>query len=449
MIKEFIEKNETKMLEDLALLVSHNSVYSDDLAPFGSENHKVLDDALGLMEEYGLKTTNLDYYCGYGEIGEGKDLIGILAHLDVVPAGEGWATDPFKMTEKDGVVYGRGVSDDKGAVIASLYALKYLKETNYPFKKRVRLITGCNEETGSKCIAHYVEKEGHIDMGFTPDGEFPGIFAEKGMVMGNIKCNSSKIINIKGGDASNIVCKKVRCELPLGSYDEADLHGFLRGHNIDYNMIKTDTSIILTVNGKAAHASLPDEGVNAISYLMEALYQAGFADELVDYYHDKFALNNHGELFGADKLTDEYTDFSMNIGVISKDANGITMSFDSRFPVTANVDEVEKLVRESLTLGNNHFETTTAVKPLFYDLDNPMIKALHKAYKDVTGDNETAMMAIGGGTYAKAINNCIAFGCQFLGKNGRIHDANECLEIEDLKKQVEIYVEAIKNLNEA
>ena len=449
MIKEFIEKNEKKMLEDLALLVSHNSVYSDDLAPFGSQNHAVLDDALALMEEYGLKTKNLDYYCGYGEIGEGKDLIGILAHLDVVPAGEGWSTDPFKMTEKDGVVYGRGVSDDKGAVIASLYALKYLKETNYPFKKRVRLITGCNEETGSKCIAHYVEKEGHIDMGFTPDGDFPGIFAEKGMVMGKINCLSTKIIDIKGGDASNIVCKKVKAVLPLNSYDESELNEFFRDNNIEYNLLKSDSSIILTVNGKAAHASLPDQGVNAISYLLEGLYVAGFNDELVDFYHDKIALTNHGELIGADKLKDEYTDFTMNIGVISKTCEGVTMSVDTRFPVTANVDEVEKLIRESLTLGNNHFVTSSTAKPLFYDLESPMIKALHKAYQSVTGDYETKMLAIGGGTYAKAINNCIAFGCEFLGKNGHIHDADERLEIEDLKKQVEIYVEAIKNLNEA
>ena len=449
MIRDFIEQNEKQMLEDLAKLVSHNSVYSDDLAPFGSENHKVLDDALEMMNNYGLKTNNLDYYCGYGEVGEGEDLIGILAHLDIVPAGEGWSSDPFTMVNKDGVLYGRGVSDDKGAVIAALYALKYLKETNYPFKKRVRLITGCNEETGSKCIEHYVEKEGHIDMGFTPDGNFPGIFAEKGMVMGSINCQNTKIIDIKGGDASNIVCKKVRCELPLNSYDESELHDFFRDHNIDYNILKSESSIILVVNGKAAHASTPDEGVNAISYLMEGLHYAGFHDEMVDFYHDKIALTNHGEIFGADKLSDEYSDFSLNVGVIKKHPGGVTMSIDTRFPVTAKVEEVEKLVSQSLTLGNNIFTTSTAVSPLFFDLESPMIKALLKAYQDVTGDKETKMMCIGGGTYAKAINNCIAFGCEFLAKNGHIHDANECLEIEDLKKQVEIYVEAIKNLNEA
>ena len=151
-IKEFLDKNIDNMKSDLAKLVSYNSVFAEDEEPFGSENRKVLDCAIGLMNEKGLKTTNLDYYCGYGETGQGDKLIGILAHLDIVPVGEGWDSDPFKMIEKDGYLFGRGVSDDKGAAVASMYALKYLMQENYPFKKRVRLILGCNEETGSLCI---------------------------------------------------------------------------------------------------------------------------------------------------------------------------------------------------------------------------------------------------------------------------------------------------------
>ena len=162
-VREFIEENIENMKKDLGRLVECPSVYSDDMEPFGKANREVLDRALAMMEEKGLKTENLDYYCGYGETGEGDKLIGILAHLDVVPAGDGWDSDPFVMREKDGLLYGRGVSDDKGAAVASMYALKYLIDEKYPFKKRVRLILGCNEETNSNCIKHYVEKKGHID----------------------------------------------------------------------------------------------------------------------------------------------------------------------------------------------------------------------------------------------------------------------------------------------
>lgn len=446
-MQEFVKENFDKMLADLAKLVSFNSVYSDDVKPFGQTNREVLDAALKMMEESGFDTHNLDYYCGYGEIGQGEKLIGILAHLDIVPAGEGWDSDPFTMTQKGDFVYGRGVSDDKGGVIAALYALKYLKETNYPFKKRVRLIVGCNEETGSKCIKHYVESQGHIDYGFTPDAEFPGIFAEKGMIGGKLKNVSSKIISIDGGEASNIVCKKVICEVPNASYDEGKLNQFFKEHGIDYQILKSDKSIQLTVYGQAAHASMPDLGKNAISYLMEGLYVAGFQDEFVAYYHDKFALTNHGELLKLDELKDEYTDTSINIGVIHKVENTILASVDMRFPVTRKSEEVLAYL-SNLALGNNSFELESTHEPLFFKQDSPMIKALMGAYQKVTGDYQTQMMAIGGGTYAKAINNCIAFGCAFIDEDNHIHDANEKLNLESFAKQVLIYIEAIKNLNE-
>lgn len=447
MAKEFIEKNFDNMLSDLRTLVSFNSVNSDDAKPFGQANRDVLDAALKIMETYGLDVHNLDYYCGYGEIGEGEKVIGLLAHLDIVPAGEGWDSNPFTLTIKDNYAYGRGVSDDKGAVIASLYALKYLKETNYPLKKRVRLIVGCNEETGSQCIRHYVSKEGHIDFGFTPDGEFPGIFAEKGMISGRIKNVSSNFIRIDGGEANNIVCKKVVCEVPVDSYSESELSSFFKEHNIQYDILKSDRSIQITVYGKAAHASMPDYGVNAINYLMEGLYYAHFQDELVSYFHDKFALTNHGELLKLDELDDEYTNTSINIGVIHKVDNDIYANIDLRFPVTRSVAEVMPYLK-NLDLGNNSFEVLSPVEPLFFDTNSPFIKALKKAYEDVTGDTKSEMLAIGGGTYAKAINNCIAFGCEFLGEDNHIHDANEKLNLDNFKKQVLVYIEAIKNLNE-
>ena len=225
-MKKYIENNISNMLSDLKQLVSFNSVYAEDEKPFGSQNRKVLDKALEIFKEKGLETKNLDYYCGYGQTGEGDETIGILAHLDVVPAGEGWNSDPFEMVEKDGYVYGRGVTDDKGAVIAGLYAIKYLLDTGYKFKKKVRLIVGCNEESGSECIKYYVSKEGHIDYGFTPDADFPGIYGEKGMVGGIFAFDSDKILDIKGGDASNVVCKKVKATLKENSFDVKVLSDF-------------------------------------------------------------------------------------------------------------------------------------------------------------------------------------------------------------------------------
>lgn len=445
-IKQFIEENMENIKADLATLVSYNSVYSDDVAPFGSNNRKVLDKALELMEAKGLKTTNDEYYCGFGETGEGEKLIGILAHLDVVPAGEGWNSDPFQMIEKDGYFIGRGVTDDKGGAVASMYALKYLIDEKYPFKKRVRLILGCNEETGSACIAHYVSNYGHIDCGFTPDGDFPGIYAEKGMLMANLVGHKTKIKSIKGGEASNVVCKKVTAVLPAGSFDEDKFKKYLMDKGLSFEIEKGE-DITVTVNGVAAHASTPDLGVNAFNHLMEALYYADLNDPFVDWIHKNFALTVHGELLGYEKIADEISNTSINLGVMDKQGDDIVVSLDMRFPVKSNCATVSEYMK--ISEGSNEVVITELTEPLYFDVNNPMIKALKKAYEDVTGDKESQMEAIGGGTYAKAIHNCIAFGDEFAGENNHIHDANECQSIESFKKQIEIYVQAIKNLNEA
>ena len=137
----------------------------------------------------------------------------------------------------------------------------------------------------------------------------------------------------------------------------------------------------------------------------------------------------------------------MNVGLIRKEGEKIIITLDNRFPVTRKIEDVKPRLLETLNLGNNHFEVTSSVEPLFFSLDDPMIKALKAAYEKVSGD-DSPMMAIGGGTYAKAMPNCIALGCEFNGEENHIHDANECLKVSSLLKQVEIYVEAIKNLNE-
>ena len=146
MINTFTHKTED-MLAALARLVQYNSVQGEALPgkPFGEGPAAALAEGLKIAEEMGFKTVNLDNYCGYAEMGEGKEIIGIAAHLDIVPAGDGWDTDPFTMTRKGDKVYGRGVSDDKGAVIASLYAMQAVKESGIPMNKRVRLLMGCNE----------------------------------------------------------------------------------------------------------------------------------------------------------------------------------------------------------------------------------------------------------------------------------------------------------------
>ena len=207
-IKKFVDNYKQDMIDDLSKLISIESTMSDPIegALFGKGPKDALLEGLKQCENLGFKTKNIDNYIGYAEIGEGEEVIGILAHLDVVPVGDGWKTDPYKLTIIDDVMYGRGVSDDKGAAVASMYALKIIEDLNIPLNKRVRLILGTNEENGSNCLKHYVEKEGHIDLGFTPDGSFPGVFGEKGIMHLDFHSKSTNIKDIYGGHTRNIVC---------------------------------------------------------------------------------------------------------------------------------------------------------------------------------------------------------------------------------------------------
>ena len=443
---KFVEDNYEAMLQDLKDLVKHNSVNSDDAEPFGAENRAVLEEAIRIMDEKGFRTENVDYYACTGEIGEGDKTIGIVAHLDIVPAGEGWESDPFTIVQKGDRLYGRGVSDDKGAAVASMYAMKYLLDTGYPFKKKVKLILGCNEETGSACIKHYVDKYGSVDLGFTPDGSFPGIYAEKGMVSAIVKGKNTKIIDIKGGEARNIVCKKAECRVPNDSFNEDAFKAYLDEKNVSYDIEKGEDTKI-TVYGVAAHAASPDLGVNAINHLFEALYHADFNDSFVNFFHKWIGLDLHGESLDFESIRDEATNTSINIGIVYKKDDEIHATVDMRFPIEANIEKCKALLDKAKD-EDNEIVFFGGIEPLFFRQDAPMIQAMIKAYQKVTGDLKSKMQAIGGGTYAKSMKNIIAFGCGFDKDNDNIHNANESMSIENFKKQVLIYIEAIKNLNE-
>lgn len=447
-MKKYINEHFDEIVDDLRQLVKFNSEYSEDERPFGLENRKVLDKSLSLMEAKGIKTTNLDYYCGYGEVGEGEKVIGIVSHLDIVPAGEGWDSNPFELEIKHESLFGRGTSDDKGASVAAMWAVKYLLDTGYKFKKRVRLINGCNEETGSACVKHYVEKCGDVDMGFTPDGDFPGIYAEKGMIGGLLVGHNSKIIDIQGGDATNIVPKKCVATLPAKSFDLDKLDDFFTTKGIKYELAHNVSSVVLTVYGKAAHASTPDYGINAISYLLAGLKYCGFEDSFVDFYNKYIGLTTHGEILGYEELKDSETNTSINMGVIFKEGDDVKVTLDMRFPVRSSVEICKKPLMNMKDENNEFIMKGNGIEPLYFDTNSPFIQALDKAYRDVTGDYKSKMEAIGGGTYAKSMKNIIAYGCEFVGEQNNIHDANEHVEIESLKKQIMCYIEAIKNLNE-
>lgn len=449
-IKQFLENNKENMVKDLAELVKYNSVsiYNEgNKHPFGEEPAKVLDSALSMFKREGLSTENVDYFAGYGEIGDGEKLIGVLAHLDIVPCGKGWTSDPLTLTLRDGKLYGRGSMDDKGPAVCGLYALKYLKEEGIDLKnKKVRLIVGCNEESGSRGLAHYVEKCGHIDYGFTPDGSFPGIYGEKGMVGAKFCSKNTNIIEAKGGLVSNAVCNEASFKLPANSLDETKLKKYFDDNKIKFNF-KSGEFDELTTYGVAAHASMPYLGINAISHSFKAMEAAGFEDDFVKYYNEHIGLATDGSSVGC-KISDDYGDLTFNNGMIYNKDGHIEGTIDIRCPVTIDPKTVADTLEKEMNEVKGKIFDVDCVKPLFFDPNCPMVDALVKAYVDVTGDTENKPAVIGGGTYSKGINNCIAFGGEYPGEDNHLHDIDEFIGYDRFFQQTEIYIRAIMNLIE-
>ena len=442
-IKEKVNEYMPELLEDLATLVSYPSVYSEDAKPFGQANIDCLNAALDLGRKYGFTAVNVDNYAGYIEMGEGEEVIGIVGHLDVVPVADTWKTNPFKMTLIDGKYYGRGTSDDKGGVVCSLMAMKILAEMYPRFNKRIRLIMGCNEESGSAGLRYYIEKYGYVDCGFTPDGCFPVVFGEKGMIGGLFSGKSNKILDINGGTASNAVASKVTIKLVKDSFDKHIFSKFIEENGLRYELTEEAEYDILTVFGTAAHASTPEEGINAISYGLEGLYQANLNDPFADAFHKLVNTGYYGEGLGVD-LKDEYGRLTLNIGVAKKVEDDLTLTIDIRFPVTLKHEPiVEALIKNS----EGWVTKAGGVDPLFFPLEHPMIKAMLDAYYEVT-DSDLKPVTMGGGTYARTMQNIVAFGCDTQEYNWHIHDDNEFVTEESLRIQTEVYAKAILNLLE-
>ncbi len=447
-IKEQIQALSEEIFGNLGRLVRYDSKASEALPgkPFGEGPAAVLSEALKIAEELGFRTVNLDNYCGYAEFGEGREIIGIAGHLDIVPAGDGWHTDPFTMTRIGDRYYGRGTTDDKGPVIAGLYAMKLLRDSGVKPDKRIRLIMGCNEETGSRCMRHYNEVEEELSSGFTPDGSFPCIYGEKGGMAMKAESKKTKILDMHGGFVFNAVCHQCTTVIPAGEVPKEALEQALSETALkSFSVTEECGKISIFAEGLAAHASTPLLGINAAGCTMEALESAGFEDDFVKFYNDRIGTKCDGSGCGL-KYEDDYGPLTFNNGIVSMKDGVITCTLDIRVPVIVGKEQLLSSVKPYLEHQGGTLTVLHIGEPLFYPRESPLVDALYSAYKEVTGDTEHEPMVIGGGTYAKSLKNIIAFGPEMPDTDYRIHNADEFLIIPEYLKSIEVYLRAIENL---
>lgn len=421
--------------------------------PFGLGVHNSLLYCLKLSEEIGFKTKNVDNMVGYAEYGEGDELIAVLGHLDVVPEGDGWTYPPYGGEIHDGKIYGRGTIDDKGPIIGALYALKAIKDLGLPLKRRVRIIFGLNEESGSACVKHYVKVGEDMPVaGFTPDAEYPIINGEKGIVgckyVKKMKPEGQKYIkSINGGIASNVVPDYAKAEIvmPLNKKNKVIE---LAENREKIKVEATDFGIIVEAFGLSAHGSTPEKGINAISVLIEFLSLLnldGTSGEFVDFINRYIGRDTRGKLMGI-FMNDEISgDFILNMGMISGDENEVGIVLNMRYPVTKKYEDfIDQF--NSIMDSNNLEQIFIKNSNSFYiPADSDFIKKLRKVYEEKTGDIGEPI-CIGGGTYAKSMKNVVAFGPIFKGEPEVEHKPDEYIKIDSLMKNVQIMAAAIIEL---
>lgn len=438
-IKEIINKNFEAYTKDLARLINIDSVLVEkSVEPFGKGIQDALEEIIEISKEMGFKTKiDPKGYYGYAEIGEGEELFGVLGHIDVVPVGdlEAWKHDPFDLQEEDGKLYGRGTSDDKGPMLASMYSLKMLLDEGYKLNKRVRFIFGTDEESLWRCMKAYTAKEEIPSMGFTPDSSFPLTYAEKGLIQFFLISHEISDIRLEGGGPLNAVPDQAYID-----YDQ-DVVDVLTAMGVEYKHVDND----LIVYGKAMHAMAADQGENAIVYAAQALHKCGKRNRMIDFIVEK-AANANGRLIYGDVEDEISGKLMFNLGQATFRGSMQKIGIDMRFPVTYPKSSIESGLRKAAHQHQIVVDPYDYLPSVYIERESELVQGLMKAYQTVTGDAETEAIVSGGATYARAMENVVAFGASFPHSESTEHQPNEFINIEDMKQAMEIYVEAYMNL---
>ncbi|MDF2606115.1 MAG: Xaa-His dipeptidase [Bacillales bacterium] len=450
-----VAKRKEYIINDLVKFIQIPSVLNENNLtteyPFGKDIDDSLNFMLNLAERDGFTTRNIEGYAAHIEYGEGRDLVGVLCHVDVVPEGDDWTVNAFGGDVIDGKIYGRGTQDDKGPTIAAYYAMQIIKDLNLQLSKRVRIILGADEESQWRCVDKYFDVEEKPSIGFAPDAEFPMINAEKGITDFYFlkEQKEEQIISFESGNRLNMVpdMAVAKIECISENYEElADLFAnYLEINGLEGYYSINENILSFNLKGISAHGSMPDVGVNAALYLSEFLSKH-YKSDILDFLSD-ICLNDHkGEKLGIEMNDSESGDLTVNIGKVTYDyKNGWNIGFNVRYPVTKTYEEVKMKVENIAEAQGFEIYGQTNSNPHFLPSESDLVKVLSKVYEEQTGEKAT-LLSTGGGTYARALGNGVAFGALFPGDEELYHQKDEYIKIDSLLKATAIYAQAIYEL---
>lgn len=430
-------------------------------APLGQEVYEALQFLLKRGQEEGFIAKNVDGLAGHLEMGQGEELIGILCHVDVVPPGDGWMSDPFAAEIRDGKIYARGAIDDKGPTMAAFYAMKIVKELGLPLNKRVRMIIGTDEESEWRCVEHYFKHEEMPTMGFAPDADFPIIYAEKGIadfdlhqkLKGTNEGGEIQLQSLSAGRRYNMVPDFAEAVLLIESERIPELEQrfreFLHTNDLNGKVLVKDDTLTLQLEGVSAHAMEPNNGKNAGLLLASFLAEMPLdtqAQSFIRFLNKYFVGDSRGQALGI-AYSDEITgDLTINVGILAyNQKEGGKIGINLRYPVTNDIGKTKRTMEQVAAEHEFTLENFSDSKPHHVDQNHVLVQTLQRVYEEQTGEQAT-LLSIGGGTYARSLQAGVAFGPLFPGRPDVAHQKDEYIIIDDLLKATAIYAQAIYEL---
>jgi len=452
-LQRWIEEHTGEMVADLRTLLQCESVKSHPLplAPFGLGIRCAFDRVLEFGERYGFRTKDYDGYALHLEIGEGAEIVATLSHVDVVPPGNGWSVPPFEGTLRDGYIYARGAQDDKGPTVAVIYAVRAIRELGLPIRKRIRLIVGGDEESGWECMKYYFQQEPERPAcGFTPDGGWPLIYAEKGIVNLQLEKAAPRlsemphIVWARGGERANMVPDHAEAFLQATEEQVSVIQGALVGLEEVVTTSEED-GVLVTARGKSAHGSSPDEGVNAVARLLDALSLLNLPEEptWLDTVR-RWARSLDGSALGIAHSDEVSGATTTNLGVFEYDGSRVRCTVNVRYPVTWTLDALLNQLQTTIESTGFSLASQFGIAPLYVPLETPFLQTILRVYREETGD-DSPPKTMGGGTYARATQNIVAIGTGFDG-DGAAHEPDERIAVSTLQKITLIYARILYEL---
>jgi succinyl-diaminopimelate desuccinylase len=457
-ILNWIDDHRDEIIEGIQENIRIPSVKGEpaDGAPFGQSTRDALDNAIKLGERYGLVGKHLDGYASHLEwVAEGvapdAPIVGVLGHVDVVPPGSGWVRPPFGAEIEDDILYSRGAIDDKGPILSALFGLIAILKAGAPSLRRVRVILGADEESGFGCVNHYFAHEEMPETGFTPDGDFPLVHAEKGITdivlsspipAGN---GTVSLVGITAGNRTNMVPDRAVATF-TGSLDALnDIGAAIKDIDAVSAELSGDT-LSVTAIGVSAHGSLPELGVNAVAVLTHALRSVALPQQLATFLAtiENWATDTTGAALGIAWSDEVSGPLTSNLGVVATDGE-VRLTFNIRYPVTDDIERIKEEIGKNAVAAGFSVASVRDAKPLYVPLDDPLITTLLDVYRTQTGDMRPAM-TMGGGTYARSMVKGVAFGPGLPSIPGGPHQSDECWPIHNLIDATKIYALAILRL---